>query len=276
MAIRRAALDTVPGMASDRLLIERDAGVVTVTLNRPHRKNAVPADMWDEIADTFRSIATRRDDRVVVITGAGGDFCSGADLSGDGGEPPEYEDTHHLSAMRRVGAACVAVAELPKPTIAKVPGVAVGAGLNLALACDLVVAGRSARFAEIFAKRGLSIDFGGSWFLPRRIGLHRAKELTFFADLIDSAEADRIGLVNRVVDDAELDTFVDEWAARLAQGPPIALAQSKRLLHESFESTLPQALEREGAAQTVNFGTADTREAVAAFIERRTPSFRGM
>lgn len=262
-------------MASDRLLIERDAGVVTVTLNRPHRKNAVPADMWDEIADAFRSIASRRDDRVVVVTGAGGDFCSGADLSGDDGDRPEHEDTHMLSAMRRVGAACLAVAELPKPTIAKVSGVAVGAGLNLALACDLGVADRSARFAEIFAKRGLSVDFGGSWFLPRRIGLHRAKELAFFADLIDAAEAERMGLVNRVVDEAELDAFVADWAARLAAGPPIALAQTKRLLHESFETTLAQALEREGAAQTVNFGTEDTQEAVAAFVERRTPTFRG-
>lgn len=262
-------------MATDRLLVERADGVVTVTLNRPHRKNAVPGDMWDEIAATFRDIAHRRDDRVVVLTGAEGDFCSGADLAGDGGAPDEQLDQHHLSAMRRVGAACVAIAELPKPTIAKVSGVAVGAGLNMALACDLVVADRSARFAEIFAKRGLSIDFGGSWFLPRRIGLHRAKELALFADLIDADEADRIGLVNRIVDNDELDAFVADWAARLAAGPPIALAQTKRLLNESFESTLHRSLENEGASQTVNFSTADTNEAVRAFIEKRTPNFSG-
>ena len=262
-------------MASERLLVDRADGIVTVTLNRPRRKNAVPSDMWDELAETFREIAVRRDDRVVVVTGAEGDFCSGADLAGDGGEPPEHLDRHQLSAMRRVGAACVAIAEMPKPTIAKVSGVAVGAGLNLALACDLVVADRTARFAEIFAKRGLSIDFGGSWFLPRRIGLHRAKELALFADLIDAEEADRIGLVNRVVDDDQLDSFVADWAARLAAGPPIALAQTKRLLNESFETTLQRSLENEGSAQTVNFGTSDTAEAVRAFVEKRTPVFEG-
>lgn len=262
-------------MASERLLVERADGIVTVTLNRPRRKNAVPSDMWDELAETFREIAVRRDDRVVIVTGAEGDFCSGADLSGDGNEPPEHLDQHQLSAMRRVGAACIALAEMPKPTIAKVSGVAVGAGLNMALACDLVVADRTARFAEIFAKRGLSIDFGGSWFLPRRIGLHRAKELALFADLIDADEADRIGLVNRVVDNDQLDSFVADWAARLAAGPPIALAQTKRLLNESFESTLQRSLENEGSAQTVNFGTADTAEAVRAFVEKRTPEFKG-
>ncbi|MEZ5376134.1 MAG: enoyl-CoA hydratase [Acidimicrobiales bacterium] len=261
--------------STERLLIERNDGVVTVTLNRPHRKNAVPGAMWDDITAAFRDIADRRTDRVVILTGAGGDFCSGADLAGDGEAPPPDHDAHTLADMRRVTAACIAIAECPKPTIAKVSGVAVGAGLNMALACDLVVADRTARFAEIFAKRGLSVDFGGSWFLPRRIGLHRAKELAFFADLIDADEADRIGLVNRIVDNDQLDEFVAQWAGRLAAGPPIALAQTKRLLHESFESTLAQALDREGTAQTVNFTTADTKEAVSAFIERRDPEFHG-
>lgn len=262
-------------MTTPTLLVERAAGVVTVTLNRPHRKNAVPATMWDDIAVTFREIAQRADDRVIVLTGAEGDFCSGADLAGDGEQPPEGQNSHQLAAMRRVGLACQAIANLPQPTIAQVSGVAVGAGMNIALACDLVVADSTARFAEIFAKRGLSIDFGGSWFLPRRIGLHRAKELALFADLIDATEAERIGLVNRVVEPDQLGTFVHDWAARLAAGPPIALAQTKRLLNDSFEATLPQALENEGAAQTVNFGTNDTREAVAAFVERRDPVFEG-
>ena len=141
--------------------------------------------------------------------------------------------------------------------------------MNMALLCDLVVAGDTARFSEIFARRGLTIDFGGSCVLPRRVGLHRAKELTLLADIIDAAEADRIGLVNRVVPDAELDAFVDGWAARLAAGPPIALAQAKRLLDDGVGSTLEQALDDEGAAQTVNFATADTAEAVRAFLDKR-------
>jgi 2-(1,2-epoxy-1,2-dihydrophenyl)acetyl-CoA isomerase len=139
----------------------------------------------------------------------------------------------------------------------------------------MVIASDTARFSEIFARRGLTIDFGGSWALPRRVGMHRAKELTLLADIIDAAEADRIGLVNRVVPDAELDAIVAELAARLAAGPPIALAQAKRLLNNAIGSTLDQALDEEGAAQTINFATADTAEAVRAFLDKRTPTFQG-
>jgi 2-(1,2-epoxy-1,2-dihydrophenyl)acetyl-CoA isomerase len=177
--------------------------------------------------------------------------------------------------MRHVADVCLALARLPQPVIAKVRGVAVGAGCNLALGCDLVVASTNARFSEIFAKRGLSVDFGGTWVLPRRVGLHRAKELAFFADIIDAAEAERIGLVNRVVDDADLDAFVDDWAQRLAGGPPLAVAMTKRMLNNSMNVTLEEALDDEGAAQTVNFSTQDTVEAIRAFVEKRTPKFEG-
>jgi len=156
-----------------------------------------------------------------------------------------------------------------------VRGVAVGVGANMALGCDLVVASDNARFSEIFAKRGLSLDGGGSWILPRRVGLHRAKELTFFADIISAAEADRIGLVNRVVPDGELDAFVADWTQRLLAMPPIALAQSKRMLNNAMNVTLEEALDDEGTAQTVNFGTKDTPEAIAAFLEKRAPVFKG-
>jgi 2-(1,2-epoxy-1,2-dihydrophenyl)acetyl-CoA isomerase len=255
----------------ETILVERAAGVVTITLNRPRRKNAVNNQMWDELLVTLREIAARPDDRVVVVTGAEGDFCSGADLSGTDTAPKR----HQLAAMRHVGDVCLALYRLPQPTIAKVRGVAVGAGLNMALVCDLVVAADNARFSEIFARRGLTVDFGGSWILPRRIGLHRAKELILLADIIDAAEAERIGLVNRVLPDGELDSFVESWAARLAAGPPIALAQSKRLLNNSHAVTLEEALDDEGAAQTINFGTRDTLEAMQAFVEKRQPTFEG-
>ena len=211
---------------------------------------------------------------MVVITGAGGDFCSGADV-GDMAGREDGERVHTLASMRHVGDVALALRRLPQPTIAKVRGVAVGAGMNMALLCDLVVASDTARFSEIFARRGLTIDFGGSWVLPRRIGLHRAKELALFADIIDAAEADRIGLVNRVVPDGELDAFVDDWAHRLAAGPPIALAQTKRLLDNAIGVTLEQALDDEGAAQSVNFGTGDTAEAVRAFVDKRQPDVPG-
>jgi enoyl-CoA hydratase/carnithine racemase len=253
----------------ETLQVARDNGVVTITLDRPAKKNAINGQMWDELLETFREIAASASDRAVVLTGGSGEFCSGADLTG-GGEP-----RHQLSAMRHVGDVALALHRLPQPTIAKVRGVAVGAGCNMALGCDLVVAGETARFSQIFARRGLTVDFGGSWLVPRRVGLHRAKELAFFADIIDAAEAERIGLVNRVLPDGELDGFVDDWAARLAAGPPIALAMTKRLLDNSMNVTLEEALDDEGMAQTVNFGTKDTGEAMAAFVEKRAPDFHG-
>jgi enoyl-CoA hydratase/carnithine racemase len=255
----------------ETIVVQRNAGIVTITLDRPEKKNAINGVMWDELLATFREIGASSADRAVVITGAGNAFCSGADLTAAGDGP----QVHQLAAMRHVADVCLALARLPQPVIAKVRGVAVGAGCNLALGCDLVVASTTARFSEIFAKRGLSVDFGGTWVLPRRVGLHRAKELAFFADIIDAAEAERIGLVNRVVDDAELDGFVDDWAQRLAGGPPLAVAMTKRMLNNSMNVTLEEALDDEGAAQTVNFSTKDTLEAIRAFVEKRTPTFEG-
>ena len=252
--------------------VARESGIVTVTLNRPAKKNAANAQMWSELLDTFRDIASSGDDRVLVLTGAGGDFCAGADLTGGGTDGP---GRHQLAQMRHVGDVALALHRLPIPTIAKVRGVAVGAGCNMALGCDLIVASENARFSEIFARRGLSIDFGGSWVLPRIVGMHRAKELALLADIINAQEAERIGLVNRVLPDSEVDAFVDAWAERLAAGPPIALALTKRMLDNSMQVTLEQALDDEGAAQTVNFGTSDTVEAVKAFGEKREPKFEG-
>lgn len=265
-------------MTYETLLIDRANGVVTLTMNRPERKNAANDQMWSELLVAVREVGRNSDDRVLIVTGAGGDFCSGADvgspdLAGDG--QASRPRPHGLASMRHVGDVALALYRLPQPTIAKVRGVAVGAGMNLALLCDLVVAGETARFSEIFARRGLSIDFGGSWVLPRRIGMHRAKELALLTDIIDATEAERIGLVNRVVADAELDDFVADWARRLAAGPPIALAQTKRLLNNSIGITLEQALDEEGAAQTINLVTADTAEALKAFVEKRQPQFQG-
>jgi len=138
-----------------------------------------------------------------------------------------------------------------------------------------VVAGEDSRFSEIFSRRGLSIDFGGSWSLPRRVGMQRAKELALLADIIDAHQAEELGLVNRVLPDAELDAFVDDWARRLAAGPPVAMAMTKRLLNNSMQVTLEQALDDEGTAQALNLATEDTKEAMRAFIEKRDPVFTG-
>ena len=252
--------------------VSRSEGVVTITLNRPERKNAVTETMWHELIATFREVSTNRDDRVLVITGAGGDFSSGADLNPSAGGASESTG---LDGMRLAAEACLGLHRIPKPTIAKVPGVAVGVGCNIALGCDLIVAAERARFSEIFVRRGLAIDGGGSWLLPRLIGLHKAKELAFFGDVISAADAERIGIVNHVVPDDQLDKFVDEWATRLANLPPIQLSAIKAQLNNSFLTTMDKALEDEAWAQSVNLKTDDFKEAVRAFLQKDTPKFKG-
>jgi len=258
----------------ETLIVERRDGVVTVTMNRPARKNAANGTMWRELLNTFDEVARDRHDRVMVLTGAGDAFCSGADLSNAAGVAGRPGDPY-LVQMRALAEVALRLHRLPKPTIAKVGGVAAGAGMSMALGCDLVVASDTARFSQIFSKRGLSVDFGASWLLPRFIGLHRAKELAFLADIIDARQAEEFGLVNRVVPAGELDAFVDDWARRLAAGPPLALSMTKTMLNNSFDLGMDQALEEETRSQAVNFATADTAEAMAAFLQKREPRFEG-
>ncbi|MCU1353462.1 MAG: enoyl-CoA hydratase/carnithine racemase [Acidimicrobiales bacterium] len=260
---------TAPATAYETIRVVRDDGVVRLTLDRPERKNAANVVMWRELRHAFDEVADTTTDRVLVITGAGGEFCSGADIVTSG--PTD----HPVEEMRRVARACLALHDLPKPTIARIDGVAVGAGMNLALACDLTVATTRARFSEIFARRGLAVDFGGSWLLPRLVGLHRAKELVLLAEMFDATEAHRLGLLNRVVEPDEIDGVVDEWVARLLSLPPLALGFSKQLLNDGLSSSLAQALDAEGVAQSVTLAAKDTREAFMAFAEKREPRFEG-
>ena len=222
------------------------------------------------MTETFREVAQNPHDRVLVLTGAGNAFSGGADL----GSRTE-DERHQLDLMHYFSFTGLALHEIPKPTIAKVNGIAVGAGLNLALGCDLIVAGESARFSEIFAQRGLSIDLGGSWLLPRLVGLHKAKELVLLGEVIDAKQAERIGIVNRVVSDAELDGFTDDWARKLAAGPPLALQMSKRMLNSGSQMSLSEMLHWESMAQTVSASTQDGVEAMKAFLQKRPPEFKG-
>ena len=253
------------------LLVDRSPeGIVTVALHRPEKKNAIDGPMWDELMAVFREVAESPSDRVLVLTGSGEAFCAGADLT-----PELGEARHQLDRMHHFGWVGLALHEIPKPTIAKVNGVAVGAGLNLALGCDLIVAGESARFSEIFVKRGLAIDLGGSWLLPRLVGLHKAKELALLGDMFDAREAERIGIVNRVVPDAQLDACVADWAGRLAAGPPLALQLTKRMLTMGMAMSLSEALHQEAMAQSVTATSEDTAEALRAFFKKREPVFKG-
>ena len=249
------------------LCSDRD-GVRTLTLNRPRRKNAINRELWVALAEALTAADKDRGVRAVVITGAEGAFCSGADIS-------TPDDSHPVHKLQRLTDVALALHELSVPTIAKVNGVAVGAGWNLALGCDLVAATPESTFSQIFARRGLSVDLGGSWLLPKIVGLQQAKRLVLLADTIDAAEAHALNLVTWVVSAAEIDALVTDVADRLVAGPAIALAQSKALLNEGADRTLRDALAGEARAQVVNFGTADSLEAYAAFAERREPTFTG-
>ncbi|MEZ0383880.1 enoyl-CoA hydratase/isomerase family protein [Mycobacterium sp. pW045] len=249
------------------LRTDRD-GVRTLILNRPARKNAINPQLWRALRDALRDAADDRDLRALIITGAGGAFCSGADI-GTG------DDTHPVHKLQRLTDVALALHELSVPTIAKVTGVAVGAGWNLALGCDLVVATPESTFCQIFSKRGLSVDLAGSWLLPKIVGLQQAKRLALLAETIDATEAQALNLVTWVIGAGEIDGFVDDLADRLAAGPPRALAQTKMLLNQGADCTLPEALLNESRAQLVNFAGTDAAEAYAAFAEKRTPRFTG-
>ncbi|GHD91547.1 enoyl-CoA hydratase/isomerase family protein [Streptomyces naganishii] len=256
--------------------------VLHLTLDRPEALNALaPADR-DRLIAHLDGACADPDVRAVVLTGTGRGFCAGADLrAGAGGGDRVAVDVARaagdVARMLRLGAQrlIAAVLDCEKPVIAAVNGVAAGLGAHLAFACDLVLAGESARFVEVFARRGLVPDGGGAYLLPRLVGQRRAKELMFFADALPAADAERLGLVNRVVPDGELAATAGAWAARLAAGPTRALALTKQLVNASLDGDRAAAFAAEAAAQEVNMTTADAREGVAAFVERREPKFTG-
>ncbi|MFC9278166.1 enoyl-CoA hydratase/isomerase family protein [Streptomyces collinus] len=250
-------------------------GVSYVTLDRPEALNALTPALRDRLIELLAEASADPDVRAVVLTGTGRGFCAGADLSGGagGGErvPGDVARTLRLGAQRLVAA----VLDCEKPVIAAVNGAAAGLGAHLAFACDLVLAAESARFVEVFVRRGLVPDGGGAYLLARLIGPQRAKELMFFGDAVPAAEARRLGLVNRVVPDGELEKTAREWAARLATGPTRALAMTKQLVNASLDGDRAAAFAAEAAAQEINLTTLDAQEGLRAFTERREAGFRG-
>jgi enoyl-CoA hydratase/carnithine racemase len=244
-----------------------------LVLERPERKNAIPFDGWPALREAFEDFEAS-EQRVLILTGAGGEFCAGADLDPDRlDELVSVVDRHER--MKVVGSAALALHRLTKPTIAAVDGVAVGAGMNIALGCDLVVATDRARFSEIFVKRGLTVDFGGSWLLPRIVGLQRAKELSLSGRIVGAAEALAIGLVLEVVPVADLESRVTELASSLLDGAPVAQMFAKQTIDASFELSMADALGWEGEAQSIAMGTEDAAEGITAFVEKRPPVWKG-
>ncbi len=262
-------------------IVERDGGLVTVTFNRPDRKNAFNAQSWADLDAVLAEVRVNPEDRALLLTGAGGNFSSGADLSGGLNSDPNTSGLTGraresvLYEMRTVGEIMNRLHRLPKPTIAAVDGVAVGVSLGIALACDLVIATDRARFCEVFVRRGLALDGGTSWSLPRQVGLRRAKQIAFFGDMIGAADALEWGLVNEVVAPDDLLAVAGEWGRRLAAGPTTALSLIKRMLDASSGLTFEQAIEEEARAQHIAFTTSDMGEGIKAFIERRDPRFTG-
>ncbi|MFD3550220.1 enoyl-CoA hydratase/isomerase family protein [Streptomyces sp. NPDC058655] len=257
------------------ILHRTDNGVSWITLNRPEAMNAVTREQRERVIALLGEADADPAVRAVVITATGKGFCAGADLRG----APAAGDrvAGDVARMIRLGAQRLisAVLDCEKPVIAAVNGTAAGLGAHLALACDLVVAAEPARFIEVFVRRGLVPDGGGAYLLPRLVGPQKAKELMFFGDAVPAAEAERLGLVNKVVPAEELEETVRAWAERLAQGPTRALALTKRLVNASLDGDRESALAAEAAAQEINMTTADANEGVAAFVERRTPKYTG-
>jgi enoyl-CoA hydratase/carnithine racemase len=263
----------VPAVDYETLLVTADGPVVTVMLNRPARRNAANAVMFQELEAAFGAIAAEPGTRAFVLTGAGGHFCSGVDLTAIEELPRSREEM----AVRMEGIHRVlgTIFSCPKPGVAAVAGYAVGGGANLALACDLVVMAEDARFAELFVRRGLVMDMSGTFTLPRAVGLHRAKELALLGDPIDARRAQEIGIANRVVPAGELAATAAGLAARLAAGPPLAIARMKQALNASFSRSFDEALRQESEDQTAVYDSADVAEAIRAFFEKREPRFTG-
>ncbi|MFD9570733.1 enoyl-CoA hydratase/isomerase family protein [Streptomyces sp. NPDC059982] len=261
----------------DEILHRIDSGVSWITLNRPEAMNAVNRDQRERIIALLAGASADPDVRAVVLTATGKGFCAGADLRGAPAAPATERVAGDVARMIRLGAQRLisAVLDCEKPVIAAVNGTAAGIGAHLALACDLVIAAEGARFIEVFVRRGLVPDGGGAYLLPRLLGPQKAKELMFFGDAVAADEAARLGLVNKVVPDEELEAAARSWAERLAQGPTRALALTKQLVNASLDGDRATALAAEAAAQELNMSTADANEGVAGFVERRTPKFRG-
>jgi len=260
-----------------------------VTLNRPEARNAFDTRMQRRMLDLFYELSRRPDVRVVILMGAGSAFCTGGDVKSLGapdpddpiaqrwGTDPVWLDVEaRTDRLRGFINASLWLHRMGKPTIAMVRGAAAGAGLSLALACDFRIVSKTAFFLTAFSKIGMSGDFGGSYFLTKLVGPAKAKELYMLGERVDAEEAQRLGLATRLVEDSALEAETAAFAARLASGPPIALRYIKENVHAALDEPLERACDIETRNMIRTRLTEDAKEAMAAFIEKRTPRFRGL
>ena len=263
-------------MAEAALLTEKTEHVAIFTLNRPQKLNALSGELRDAMQDAIAEAQADDDVRAVVFTGAGRGFCSGADLTGGDASPPPPSQNDHLDDLGWVGRQALSLYQLNKPVIAAVNGVSVGAGMSLALACDLRIGSAQTRFKTVFIERNLSPDSGMSFFLPRIVGYSRAADLIYTSRSVDAEEAHRLGLLDRLVDHDDLLDTALEVAAQMTCWPPLALRMSKRVLQHNMECDLEAAVRFE--LTSLSFGNRavnDRKESIAAFRERRKPTYTG-
>lgn len=263
-------------MTYEALLYDVSDNIATITLNRPERLNALSPTMREELYDALVKSNSRDDVRVIVITGAGRGFCSGGDVKAMNERNESGAGTALEEAMAPArDEAVLAMRDSRVPIIAAVNGAAAGAGMNIALACDIRIAADNARFGQTFTRRGLHPDWGGTYFLPRLVGMAKACELIFTGKMIDAAEALRLGLVTEVTAPDALMPAVRALAGEIAAGPPIAIRLARRAMYRNADSNLREALEYETFAQNLCRETEDSKEGVRAFVEKREPRFKG-
>jgi 2-(1,2-epoxy-1,2-dihydrophenyl)acetyl-CoA isomerase len=259
----------------DQVVFRREGQVEVITLNRPDILNSFNADMLRMLGERLDKLQQDDEARAVLITGAGRAFCAGADLTGAGGRDDVHTpvgmrfSTHLYSKVIR------SMVILEKPIIGAINGDAAGAGCNFALACDILIASESARFIQVFVRRGLVADAGGTFFLPRLIGLSRAKELMFSGEAVEARQALELGLVSKVVEPELLMEEAMALAQKLAGGPTRALGMIKKMLNRSFESDLETALEMEATMQGIAVSTQDVVEGITCFLQKKRPEFKG-
>ena len=261
-------------------LLESTAdGITTLTMNRPQARNAFTRDMIEAMAEALPRLAANPTVRLVVLTGAGEAFCAGGDVKGfarsAAGAPALMSFDQKVTDLRARMEVSRWLHEMPKPTLAVIPGAAAGAGLSLALACDLRIASDDAKLTTAFSKIGLSGDFGGSYFLNHLVGAAKAREMYFTGEVLRGSEAQKIGLVNRAVPAAQLAAAASAWAAELAALPTVALGYMKRNLNTGLRGSLGDVLDAEAIHMVRTFETDDHKGAAAAFVDKRAPQFAG-
>ena len=258
-------------MPYETILFENDGPIARITLNRPDRLNSFTIHMHEELRDALANLG---DARILILTGAGRGFCAGQDLNDRAVAPGQAVDLGE-TVEQCWNPLIRTLTSLPQPVIARVNGVAAGAGANIALACDIVVAAKSAKFIQSFSAIGLIPDSGGTWALPRVVGQPRALGLALTGEPLSAEKAEQWGMIWKAVEDDALDAEVDAIAAKLASLPPLGLAAIKEMIRSSWQYSLDEELERQaGAMRRLGF-TEDYREGVAAFLEKRTPNFTG-